>query len=104
MDPHGGVDRVIAIRQADTGFEVGRAVACADNHHSLDSSGQGAVDDGLTVGIELGVIEMAVGVNHFKRASLQASTDRHVFEEAGEYGIAAFKRGRHDHALRFQAS
>ena len=60
MDADGGIDRFMLIGQADAGFEVGRTVARADDHHALDAGGQGAVDDGLAVGVELGVIEMAV--------------------------------------------
>jgi taurine--2-oxoglutarate transaminase len=58
MDAGGGINRFVAIGQADAGFEVGRTVARADNHHAFDAGGQGAVDDGLAVGIELGVIEV----------------------------------------------
>jgi hypothetical protein len=63
MDSDGGKDRFMAIRQTDAGFEVGRALTRADNHHALDSGGQGAIDDGLTVGVKLGIVEMAVRVN-----------------------------------------
>ena len=111
MDADGGIDRFMAIRQADAGFEVGRTVARADDDHSLDAGGQGAVDDGLAVGVELGVVEMAVGVDHFTMSGLkagptllQAGSDGDVFEEAGQHGIAAFKRRGDDHALRFQAA
>ena len=36
--------------------------------------------------------------------SLQARSDRDVFEEAGQDGLAAFHRGRHDHAVGFDAA
>ena len=99
VDADGRVDRFVAVGQTDAGFEVRRTIACADHHHAIDAGRQGAIDHGLAVGVELGVIEMAVTIDHLSRASLQTSSDGDVFEKTGEDGVAAFKRRSHDHAL-----
>ena len=64
VDADGRVDRLVAVGQADAGFEVGRTLAGADDHHPLDAGGQGAIDHGLAVGVELGVVEVAMGIDH----------------------------------------
>ncbi len=63
MHADGGVDERVAIGQADGGFEIGRTVAGADRHHALDAGGERALDHGLAVGVELLVIQMAVGID-----------------------------------------
>ena len=64
MDADRRVDGFMAIRQADSGFEIRRTFASADDHHALDSCGQGTVDCGLPVGIELGIVQVAVTIDH----------------------------------------
>ena len=70
MHADGGVDERIALGQPDGGFQVGRAVAGADGHHALHAGGAGALDHLLAVGVELGVVQVAVGIDqpHFRRA------------------------------------
>jgi len=56
VDAHGRIDGFVAVGQPDAGFEIRRTFARADDHHPLDARCLGALEDGLTVGIELGVI------------------------------------------------
>jgi hypothetical protein len=53
----------VFVGEANAGFKIGRTLAGPNDHHALDAGSQGAVDHGLAVGVELGVIEMAVRVD-----------------------------------------
>ena len=70
MDADGGVDERIAVGQADGDFEIRRTVAGADGHHAFHAGGAGALDSLLAVGVELGVVQVDVGIHqpHFRRA------------------------------------
>src|SRR6266851_10021822 len=76
MHADGGVQRRVTIRQADAGFKIGRSVASADGHHVLDSGGEGALDHGFAVGIELLTVQMTMGVDqrHLSRAPIGTSS------------------------------
>ena len=63
MHADGGVNKWIAVGQADGRFQVGRAVAGADGQHAVDAGGAGARDGLLAVVVELGVVQVAVGID-----------------------------------------
>src|SRR6185295_17626240 len=52
----------------------GRTFTRADDHHALDSRRESAVDCGLPVGIELGIIQVTVTIDHFRRAPTGTSS------------------------------
>ena len=66
MHAHRRVDRRIAIRQPDSGFQIRRTIARPDRDHALDARRERALDHGFAIGIELFVIQMAMRVDqHF---------------------------------------
>ena len=79
-----GVERRIAIGQADAGFEIGRPVAGADRDHVFHAGGERALDHGVAVRVELLVVQMAVGVDQHL---LQARSDGNIFEETASTGM-----------------
>src|SRR5690242_20351051 len=74
MDADGGIDGLVLVGQTDAGFKIRRTVACADDQHAFDAGSQGAVDDSFAVGIELRVIQVAVTIDHFRRAPTGTSS------------------------------
>jgi hypothetical protein len=63
MDSYSGVERFIAVGQADAGFEIGWTIAGADRDHVRYAGGKGARYDGFAVLVELVAVEVAVGVD-----------------------------------------
>ena len=104
----------IAIGEADAGFEIRRAVAGADGDHVLDAGGEGALDDGVAVGVELVAVQVAVGVDEHVKISAADTTPMQPISGARRWGrlrgsstsdgLPPSQRRGHDHALRFDAS
>ena len=63
MNADCGVERRMLIGQPEAGFEIGRTVARPDGHHVLDAGSEGALDHRLAILVELGAVQMAMGVN-----------------------------------------
>ena len=63
VDSDGRVERFVAIGKADAGFQIGRAVACADRHKSRHARFEGAPDHFFAVRIELVAIQVTVRVD-----------------------------------------
>src|SRR5947209_3583331 len=63
-------DERVAVRQPHCDFKIGRSVACSDGEHALHTGGARPLDHLLAIFVELGIVQMAVGVDqlHFSRA------------------------------------
>src|SRR5205085_12396515 len=70
MDADGCINERVLVRQPDAGFQVGWTFAGADGQHPFDSGCASALDGGLTIVVELLIVEMAMRIDqlHFNRA------------------------------------
>ncbi len=74
MNAHGSVDEFVPIGKPDSGFQIRRSFARADRHHGFDAGRPRPRDGFVAVGIELTIVQMAVGIDkldacvHFNRA------------------------------------
>ena len=60
MHAHGRIDGCVAIRQARRYLDVRRTIARSDCQHALDSGRECAIDDGIAIGVEIGVVQVAM--------------------------------------------
>src|SRR5262249_35483739 len=58
----------------DAGLQVRWSVSRSNHHHALDSGSQGPIDNSVPVGVKLGVVEMAMRVDHLRRAPIGTSS------------------------------
>src|ERR1019366_3573146 len=67
MHAYGGVDEGVSLSLLDGDIQT---AAGADRYHQLHAGGQGALDDLRAIGIELLVVQVAMGIyqTHFRRA------------------------------------
>src|SRR5271155_1401145 len=63
MHADGCINRGMTIREADARFKIRRTVTRADGEHALDACFKGSLDHGVTINVELFVIEMAMRVD-----------------------------------------
>jgi hypothetical protein len=54
----------MSVGHPDAGFEIGRPFASTDGDHLLNTSIQRALNHRIAIGIEDGIIQMAMGINH----------------------------------------
>ena len=82
MYPNGGVDEAVRIDQTDGCFKIGRAIAGTDSEYIFEADLASAFDDGRAVGVELGVIEVTVGIDEVQRG---AELGRTIVAGANEF-------------------